>query len=166
MQKMDRLGRPAAPKLKKVLTTTDTHTNEQYSYQDNCLSALMQSSAARQLLEAFDVQLFVGEQRQQLAQYLKTHSEKIESVPKELHNIETYVKIVQLKAETRYEAWSEPELQLEVARLLRQTEIDQKKQTTEQLMRELRDAEVAEDELRADELRAKLHRLIKETRRG
>ena len=33
-------------------------------------------------------------------------------------------------------------------------------------MRELRDAEVAEDELRADELRAKLHRLIKETRRG
>lgn len=139
--------------------------SQQYNYQDDCLAALLQPSV-RSLIESFDTSLFVGKERQLLADYLKNHSHALEIIPKELHHIETYVKIVQLKAETRYEAWSEPELQLEVARLLRQTEIDQKKQTTEQLLVELREAEAAEDELRAKELRTKLHRLIKETRRG
>lgn len=165
-QKMHRNTDNTTTRRKTAVVNGDfSGVNQQYNYQDDCLAALLQPSV-RSLIESFDTSLFVGKERQLLADYLKNHSRALETIPKELHHIETYVKIVQLKAETRYEAWSEPELQLEVARLLRQTEIDQKKQTTEQLLVELREAEAAEDELRAEELRAKLHRLIKETRRG
>ena len=51
-----------------------------------------------------------GEQRQAVVNYILTHSGQIsKDTPKELQNYDTYVKIVLLKADTRYADWSAQE---------------------------------------------------------
>lgn len=157
----------AAEKRLKQVRYDDSAPSETYNtYQDNLLAVLLMEPATRSYLETFDTLLFEGESRQQLASYLKTHADPVVTLPKELIDIENYVKIVELKAESRYVDWNESDLKLEAARLLRQTEVDNKKQTTGQLLDELRSAEADGDDVKAQELRTKLHELIKETNRG
>ena len=119
--------------------------------------------ASRHHLGGFDTAMFEDENRQQLASWLQNHLDSIEdTIPATLKPIETYVKIVQLKAETRYDGWSEQDSSLEVAKLLRQTEVEHKKKTKDQLIKELRDAEEAGDNDAATQLRTQLFTLIKE----
>ena len=106
--------------------------------------------------------MFVGEDRQAIAAWLKNHSDPVDDVPDSLKHLETYVKIIQLKAETRYDGWSEQDSSLEVAKLLRQTEVEHKKQTKERLIHELRQAEESGDDDVATALRSQLYALIKE----
>jgi len=83
-----------------------------------------------------------------------------------LKELDTYVKILLLKAETRYADWSEQDRYFETARLLRQVATEHKKQQKEELTGQLRDAEELGDDARASELRTKLNQLIKEISRG
>ena len=130
-------------------------------YQDNLLAVLVAYPASRHHLGGFETSMFEGEQRQQLAEWLQNHSDALtDTIPDALKAIETYVKIVQLKAETRYDGWSEQDSSLEVAKLLRQTEVEHKKKTKDQLIKELRDAEEAGDNEIATQLRTRLLTLI------
>lgn len=134
------------------------------AYQDDLLSVLVTYPVTRHHLGTFDVDMFVGEDRRVLAAWLKQHDDPItDDVPPALLSVDTYVKIIQLKAETRYNGWTEQDSSLEVAKLLRQTEVEHKKQTKEQLINELRIAEENGDDKVAETLREKLHALIKET---
>jgi DNA primase len=133
------------------------------AYQDNLLAVLVAYPATRHHLGGFDTDMFVGDERRKLAEWLKRHDKPLTDVPAALKPLETYVKIVQLKAETRYEDWSEQDSSLEVAKLLRQTEVEHKKQTKQRLIHELRDAEAAGDDKIAERLRSELYALIKET---
>jgi DNA primase len=133
------------------------------AHQDNLLAVLMNYPGTRHHLGGFDVAMLAGEDRQAIAAWLKTHIDPLDEVPPALKPLETYVKIIQLKAETRYAGWSEQDSSLEVAKLLRQTEVEHKKQTKEQLIQELREAEESGDDVTAEKLRAKLFALIKET---
>jgi DNA primase len=135
---------------------------EQASYQDDLLAVLLLYPATRHHLGSFDTSIFTGEHRQQLADWLKQHNDAVDTVPGALLALETYVKIVQLRAETRYEGWSEHDSSLEVAKLLRQTEVQHKKQTKDRLIIELRDAESRGDDTASTTLREQLHNLIKE----
>lgn len=138
--------------------------NEQDTvYQDDLLAALITAPSSRHHLATFDPAMLVSERRQLLGAWLKNSAGAPDPVPEELQSIETYVKIVLLKAETRYEGWSEQDVSLDVAKLLRRVETEYKKQTKEQLIEELRHAEADGDDKAADELRTKLHNLIKET---
>ena len=103
----------------------------------------------------------MGEHRKYLARLLQQNSGDVPET--ELQPIETYVKIVQLRAETRYDGWSEHDVSLEIAKLLRQTEVEHKKQNKNQLIVRLREAESSGDETLAHELRGQLSKLIKET---
>lgn len=136
-------------------------------YQDDLLAALLISTKTRSLLSTDMVALFTNEQRRMLAEYLASHkAATITDTPVELQNIDTYVKIVQLKAEARYERWHEQDIELEAAKLLRRMTQELKNQTKDTLMSSLRDAELIGDEKTASELRTKLAQLIKETARG
>lgn len=149
--------------LKQVKTTPVETPNQEHAYQDDLLAALIVGPNTRHHLAAFDPLMFDSERRQLLGAWLKSSAASPDPVPEELQSIETYVKIVTLKAETRYDGWSEQDLSLEVAKLLRRTEVEYKKQTKDQLIDELRRAEEDGDDKAADELRTKLHNLIKET---
>lgn len=147
--------------LKTIHAEVDSENDVQHAYQDDVLAALLVQPGQRYMLSEYDTSMFVGEARRQLANALKQSTEKLD--PAQLHQIETYVKIVELRAETRYEGWSEQDMSLEIAKLLRQTLTEHKKQTKQELIEKLRDAEISGDENAAHELRAELSKLIKET---
>ena len=136
------------------------------STQDNLLAVLLLHPNARTLLGDVSLDVFDDPDRRKLADYMKTHTEPYVELPEELQSIDTYVRIVELKAETRYGDWTDSDLQLEAARLLRLLTKQQQKRTTEQLLDELRAAEADGDEATAKELRVRLSELIKETARG
>ena len=136
------------------------------STQDNLLAVLLLHPNARTLLGDVSLDVFDDPDRRKLADYMKTHTEPYVELPEELQSIDTYVRIVELKAETRYGDWTDSDLQLEAARLLRLLTKQQQKRTTEQLLDELRAAEADGDETTAKELRVRLSELIKETARG
>lgn len=162
--KLDARTNEKAGPLKRInASAKDEIIQQEASYQDDLLSVLVAHPATRHHLGTFDVSIFVGENRQKLANWLKQNSDGITDIPDALLPLETYVKIVQLKAETRYDGWSEQDSSLEVAKLLRQTEVEHKKQTKERLINELREAEEQDDEALANDLRNRLHALIKET---
>ncbi len=136
---------------------------QEYAYQDDLLAALLLSPTAREQLETFSVDVLMGEHRQKLAKWLKAHSKQFDEPPRALQTIDTYVKIVQLKAETRYGSWNDEELSLEVAKLLRLSEVKYKKKTKDQVILALREAESNGDDETASALRTQLLTLIKET---
>lgn len=131
-------------------------------HQDTLLAVLMAHPESRHHLGGFDTTMFAGQERQQIAEWLKNNTAPLDDIPTALKPLETYVKIIQLKAETRYEGWSEQDSSLEVAKLLRQTEVQHKKQTKDRLINELREAEAEGDDVRATTLRSELFALIKE----
>ena len=131
--------------------------------QDNLLAVLIKYPESRHHLGGFDIDILDGEDRRQLATWLKKHDEPLDTMPDALKQIETYVRIVELKAESRYEGWSEQDSSLEVAKLLRHVEVEHKKKTKDQLIQELRQAEEQGDDRAAVELRSRLLALIKET---
>lgn len=170
LRKLDRAA-DEGKSLKPIKTSDHTSQAEPEQkndpQQDIVLGLLIKHPSTRQYLETADDGLFDGTERQILATYLKTHpTALLDTLPRALHEIETYVKIVELKAETRYEGWLEQDIALEAARLLRQIKLEHKKQQKVALTSELRDAEEAGDDTRADALRQQLHTLIKETSHG
>lgn len=155
-----------ARQLKQITQQDTTKPDGSEAYQDNLLAVLLLEPSSRQLLSNEALSTFRGEDRQNLAAYLQTLEGPYTETPRELKDSDTYVKIVELKAETRYVSWTESDLRLEAARLLRHMEIEHKKQQTDTLLQELRDAELEGDDVTALRIRTKLHELIKETGRG
>jgi len=134
--------------------------------QDTLLSLLCLEGDLRDDAMALSVDAFDGEPRQALFRYLVTHPDglQLDSVPPELQQFETYVKIVQLKAETRYSDQPTQELRNEAAHLvgqIKQQHLKQKKATLTDL---LRHAEAGDDEAGMSRLRSELNDLIKEER--
>ena len=165
-QKLQTGTETAARPLKQVRARGEQVAAPPDPYQDTFLALLLVYPALRELLAGVDRQFFEGEERQAVVAWLQTHAEPIEPLPKELHQFDTYVKIGELKAETRYGSWNESDIQMEAARLLRHIEVEHKKHQKDTLMDELRTAEDEGDDQQAAVLREKLHQLIKETARG
>ena len=166
--KLESSDTEAAKALKQVKTqhesTAQADDTHDVPYQDNLLAVLLANPVSRHHLQDFDTSMFVDERRQTLAAWLKQHSEPVhDELPAALKPLDTYVKIVQLKAETRYDGWSDQDSSLEVAKLLRLTEVEHKKQTKVTLINQLREAEEAGDNDMAAKLRSELLTLIKET---
>jgi len=157
-----------APEKKPVNARAKQHAEpDAYVYQDNALAAGLTDAAIQDLFTSIDSQMFAGEERQAIAEYLKTHpGTVVASTPDDLQSFDTYVKILLLKADARYAGWSDQDRYFETARLLRQVTNEHKKQKQEELTRELREAEASDDDERATELRTQLNTLIKEITRG
>lgn len=164
-QKMERGGEDVSKSYKQIKQNAAPAGEERppRPNQDNLLAVLIRYPSTRHHLAGFDVSMLAGEERQKLAAWLQKHDTLLDPMPSALKQIETYVRIVELKAESRYEGWSEQDSSLEVAKLLRHVEVEHKKQTKEQLIQELRQAEEQGDDQVATELRSRLLALIKET---
>ena len=154
---------------KKVVQTGSAVIDPTFetAYQDDLLALTMVDVPSQELLATLDASLFATSQRQSLAQYISSHRGVIwTDTPEDLHEIDTYVKIVLLKADTRYADMSENDRYFETARLVRMVEHEHLKQTRDTLVEQLRDAETTGDEQLAQGLRQQLNNLIKEIARG
>ncbi len=147
--------------VRRAVKIEATEHDVRYAYQDDVLAALWMFSAQRYQLANYTSDMFVGEHRQYLANLLQKSNAELTA--KELQPVATYVKIVELRAETRYDGWSDEDASQEIAKLLRQTEVEHKKKAKQELIERLREAESAGDETLAGQLREQLSTLIKET---
>ena len=157
-------GEPTRLKQVRVEEEVPKQTN---SFEDNLLAAALIDASAQELFESADVTMFTTTARQQVASYIKKNSgTALSDTPKGLHSIDTYVKILLLKAETRYGDWNEQDRYFEIARLLRQITKEHKIKQKSELTNQLRDAEELGEDEHAHELRSQINQLIKEISRG
>ena len=140
---------------------------DEYSYHDNALAIGLSDGATCDLFNEVDEVNFQDEARLEVLRFVKTSKERaLEDIQNSLQKYDTYVKILLLKAETRYADFSSQDRYFEAARLLRQIEIQNKKNQKDKLTEELRTAEDSRDEATAQELRKRIHVLIKEIQIG
>ena len=117
----------------------------------------------RRWLAAISGEMLENNNARQLIGYLRENLDiDLSNTPQGLQKIEQYVKIVQLKSESRYANWEQKSLDEEVARLVRQITIKHRENQKNQLLTQLREAEAAGDEVLSQRLRQNLNQLIKE----
>ena len=136
------------------------------SYQDNLLALTLTDLNARELLADITDEMMLTENRRKTLAYLKTNKETTQNTPKDLQEYDTYVKILLLKADTRYGEWNDKDRYFEVARLVRLTITEHKKTQKDELTKALRDAEDNGRDEEALSLRKSLNELIKEISRA
>ena len=117
----------------------------------------------RRWLAAISNEMLESDNARQLIGYLRENLDiDLSNIPQGLQKIEQYVKIVQLKSESRYANWEQKSLDEEMARLVRQITIKHRENQKNQLLTQLREAEAAGDEVLSQSLRQNLNQLIKE----
>ncbi len=166
-QKQQVGGIDEVKQLKPVKAQKSESSVEQANHQDNLLAVSLIDAPVQDMFRHLKTDIFGGQAQRDVADYLAKNSGKVVSdTPKELQNHDTYVKILLLKAESRYGDWSDNDRYFEAARLLRQVTVEHKKDQKIVLTNELRSAEESGDEAEAHRLRGELNRLIKEISRG
>lgn len=164
-------------KMNSVESTDDTkalrpvHISEEAkqdpdAYQDNMLALGFVDTAVRELFLQITPEMFATDERKDVLKYLQQSSDPLDDIPRELQDYETYVKILLLKADTRYGQWSDKDRFTEAARLVRLTITEHKQTQKDALTKALRDAEDIGDEAEALRLRQALNELIKEMPRA
>lgn len=153
--------------LKNVKNHSAPIPQSSESYQDNLLAAALIDGATHDLFRTIDIETFIGDDRQAVARYLSEHGGKpVKDTPEQLQNYDIYVKILLLKADYRYADWNDQDRYFETARLIRQVATEHKKKQKETLTDQLRDAETSGDDIKANEIRTQLNKLIKEIQSG
>ena len=161
--KLTQLDSPVVSAPKKVKTNTIDQPPIAKIYQDNLLALAVIDADVRELLKKIESDWLVDKAGKQLMAYIVEHpNDSYVTTPKPLHEIEIYVKIVLLKAEVRYAAWSAQDRYHEAAKLIRNIQNEQIKKRKEELTTQLRQAESVADEVKTKQLQKQLNVIIKE----
>lgn len=150
--------------FKPVVANTSILKNDQAVLEDNILALALYDSRCLEELRRAGRQQWISAERELLATVL-LEEDHPQNRPKKLQKADIYVKMVSLRAEERYAAWDSGDRYIEMCHLLWEKENTHNKQTQQELLAKLRDAEAAGDEAAARELRAALNNIIKEKAR-
>lgn len=150
--------------FKPVVANTSIIKNEQAVLEDNILALALYDARCLEELRRAGRQQWSSAERELLATVLLEEDDP-QNRPKKLQKADIYVKMVSLRAEERYVAWDSGDRYVAMCQLLRDKEDKHNKQTQQELLAKLRDAEAAGDEAAARELRAALNNIIKEKAR-
>ena len=157
--------RDDAPKKQAVAQEIDT-TIDETVYQEMLLALAAIDAATRPLLNEVEPDMLATDERRMLLKLLQNSTEPLTGTSGDLQEYDTYVKILLLKADTRYGQWSDEDRYLEAARLVRLTVTEHKQNQKEHLIAELRVAEDEGHDERTLQLRKALNELIKEMPRA
>jgi len=162
-EKLNNDVNPPIKQLKPITYNLETAEDDPDFHQDNLLAAAIVDEQSRPLFKDINLEVFSGENRQAVVEYLiKNDSTILTDTPNELQKYDIYVKILLLRADTRYASWNEKDRYTEIARLLRQVVSEHKQKQKDILIEQLRDVEMIGDDAKANEIRGKLNKLIKE----
>ncbi len=150
--------------FKPVVANTSIIKNEQAVLEDNILALALYDTRCLEELRRAGRQQWSSAERELLATVLLEEDDP-QNRPKKLQKADIYVKMVSLRAEERYAAWDSGDRYVAMCQLLQDKEDKHNKQTQQELLAKLRDAEAAGDEAAARELRAALNNIIKEKAR-
>lgn len=158
-------GDPAKKRtFKPVVVNTSIIKNEQAVLEDDILALALYDARCLEELRRAGRQQWSSAERELLATVLLEEDDP-QNRPKKLQKADIYVKMVSLRAEERYAAWDSGDRYVAMCQLLRDKEDKHNKQTQQELLAKLRDAEATGDEAAARELRAALNNIIKEKAR-
>ena len=153
----------AEHQLKKAKIEKEEPTPVQDETEDMLAGLAASEKSVRRWLAAVSGEMLDDDNARQLIGYLRKNPDAdLGEVPLDLQKIEQYVKIVQLKSESRYANWEQKSLDEEMARLVRQITIKHRENKKNQLLTQLREAEASGDEVLSQNLRQSLNNLIKE----
>jgi DNA primase len=158
-------GEPVKKRIfKPVVVNTSIIKDEQAVLEDDILALALYDARCLEELRRAGRQQWSSAERELLATVLLEEDDP-QNRPKKLQKADIYVKMVSLRAEERYVAWDSGDRYVAMCQLLRDKEDKHNKQTQQELLAKLRDAEAAGDEAAARELRAALNNIIKEKAR-
>lgn len=147
---------PKATELPPVKLANET--------EDTLIGLALSAPHTRRWLPALTSEMLETEAAQQILQGLQKQPDlDSDTLPQDLQKFEQYVKIVQLKSDTRYANWEADSLPDEMARLVKVIITKHRDTKKQVLMTKLREAEAAGDEQTAEHLRRDLNALIKES---
>lgn len=151
--------------LRKVSTDNQIIAAKQNVNQDKLLSIAVLDPKVRGLLIELQSKDFGSSEQQALLQYLKTMPdvELSGDLPQSLQELETYVKILLLRADERYKQWDDIDRYDETAKLVRLVKQNTRENQKRQLIEDLRQAETLGDEAEMKKLRNELNEIIKES---
>jgi len=155
----------AAPVLKEVKYSGETVIDEN-AHEDSLLALALLYPAVRELLLELDEKMLSNDDRKVVLEFAKTSTDTVQVTPKELQELDTYVKILLLKADARYGEWSDEDRYFETARLVRIIVTKHKQTKKDELTAALRVAEDKGNDEEALQLRQALNELIKEIPRA
>ena len=150
--------------FKPVVANTSIIKNKQAVLEDNILALALYDTRCLEELRRAGRQQWSSAERELLATVL-LEEDNPQNRAKKLQKADIYVKMVSLRAEERYAAWNSGDRYVAMCQLMRDKEDKHNKQTQQELLAKLRDAEAASDEAAARELRAALNNIIKEKAR-
>lgn len=150
--------------FKPVVANTSIIKNKQAVLEDNILALALYDARCLEELRRAGRQQWSSAERELLATVL-LEEDNPQNRAKKLQKADIYVKMVSLRAEERYVAWDSGDRYVAMCQLLRDKEDKHNKQTQQELLAKLRDAEAAGDEAAARELRTALNNIIKEKAR-
>ncbi len=165
-EKLARVAAGREPDVLKKVHISETVKQDPIAYQDNLLALALIDPTVRELLAGLSEEMLPTDERRAVLVYLHKATETVQSTPKELQDYDTYVKILLLKADTRYGEWDDKDRYHEAARLVRLAKSEHKQKQKDALMNELRNAEDIGDEAEALRLRQAINELIKEMPRA
>lgn len=151
--------------LKPVRQVTEIK-QDPAAHQDSMLALALTNPVVRELLAEVTEDMLATDERKEVLRYLRRATELVQATPTELSDYDTYVKILLLKADSRYGDWSDEDRYFEAARLVRLTITEHKQTQKDALTKSLREAEDIGNDAEALRLRQALNELIKETPRA
>lgn len=164
--KLDEIDDVESPRALKPIHISEESKQDPVAYQDNMLALALVDPPVRELLAEVSEEMLPTDERREVLRYVRKTTDVVSGVPSELQNYETYVKILLLKADTRYGQWSDEARYFEAAQLVRLTITEHKQKQKDVLMNALREAEDIGDDAEALRLRQTLNELIKEMPRA
>lgn len=163
----DQIAEPVGQSRLKNVQPIDLDTPErlkELSTQDYLLALMSIERGAVDVATRLKAEYFESMERQALFAFLLSNPNHslTEAVPEELQEIETYVKIILLKAETRYNTIDGAQRLVEAVSLVNQVKQQHQKRQKLLLTETLREAESVHNESESKRIRAALNALIKE----
>lgn len=147
-----------------IQPSTTKKQQDENQFEDNILGLAIINRGLLSLLPDNLSEFMSNEERKQIASFIMKNPNFTDAdIEGGLKNIDTYVKIVILKAEERYLSWSKEEQSHELTQLLHQLKERKRKQKKIALTKQLKDAEFLGDEAKAGEIRVALNKFIKES---
>jgi DNA primase len=165
-EKLQTTGEVERPRELKPTHIAEEVKQDPAAHQDNMLALALIDPTVRELLAELTEDMLATDERKEVLRYSRRSTETVQATPKELQDYDTYVKILLLKADTRYGEWDDKDRYHEAARLVRLTIIEHKQKQKDALMNALRQAEDIGNEAEALRLRQALNELIKEMPRA
>lgn len=151
-------GRSKPKKGTNIKPGSQTASDRENALQDTILALGLYDKSLQKTFENLNSADFHGENRQKILKIIQNSGKDVDFITTEL---DTYIQVLKLRAETRYASWDKQEFSKELDLLLSSLRDEKRENQKSSLVAEIKDAELMGDDVKVAELQAELQKYIK-----